>query len=300
MRVLHVVGALNGWALHQRANALVRAMEGQVVGKVRCYRDLDNKSLVGIDFVHIHGLQLVKPARRQLGKFTCRWGFEVVSERSLTHLCSSETTQLLLHASFCWVKNHALSRVISRYVRCPIVFVPNGIDPAVFNPGPIKVGWVGNKRKTSMEYKGLPLILKAVTLLNTKLPNGCVFVEDPSKYPKVVSQGTLAQYYRGLDVFVSASLAEGSSNVVNEALACGVPVVTTRVGNAVLLQDVGLPVTIVERTAEAIAEGIEKAVQPKLAAGATMAEQFDWKSQQILVPYLEGYNGEVAISSQRD
>lgn len=295
MKVLHVVGALNNWALHQRAKAIIRAMSDKVDGEVVSYQNLKPGSLAGVDFIHIHGVQLVFSALTLLGKCrSCRWGFEVVSERSLKHLESHMPlckSGILQRASCCWVKNPRLAEFIQPHIKCEPVYVPNGVDPSIFNPGPIRVGWVGNKRPSVVVYKGLPLILLAVRLLKKRLPNGCVFLDDPSNYPKVAPQSQLAEYYRKLDVFVSASIAEGSSNVVNEALACGVPVVSTRTGMAEELAADGLPVILVDRNSESIAEGILKAVRHKLTCAKIMADEYGWAAPSISDIYLKSYSG---------
>lgn len=48
-----------------------------------------------------------------------------------------------------------------------------------------------------------------------------------------VDTPTLVEQYRNADVFVVCSTAEGSPNVILEAMSFGVPVITTRVGSAI-------------------------------------------------------------------
>ena len=49
-------------------------------------------------------------------------------------------------------------------------------------------------------------------------------VQDFVAFPGQVGQGDLPAYYRGADLYVSASLSDGSSVSLMEALACGCPV----------------------------------------------------------------------------
>ncbi|MGI9026211.1 MAG: TIGR03088 family PEP-CTERM/XrtA system glycosyltransferase [Burkholderiaceae bacterium] len=61
----------------------------------------------------------------------------------------------------------------------------------------------------------------------------------------------------GLDLFVLPSLAEGISNTILEAMACGVPVVATRVGgNAELVVDGSTGVLVASDDADAMADAI--------------------------------------------
>jgi glycosyltransferase involved in cell wall biosynthesis len=45
------------------------------------------------------------------------------------------------------------------------------------------------------------------------------------------NQEEMRAFYQSLDVYVCASINEGTPNPCLEAAACGVPIVTTRVGN---------------------------------------------------------------------
>jgi glycosyltransferase involved in cell wall biosynthesis len=64
--------------------------------------------------------------------------------------------------------------------------------------------------------------------------------------------------YNALDLFVSASLTEGSPNVLGEAMACGIAAVATDVGDAAwLMDDYGL--IIPPGDSNALALAIEQA-----------------------------------------
>ena len=64
------------------------------------------------------------------------------------------------------------------------------------------------------------------------------------------------------DIFVLPTLAEGSATIVHEALAVGLPVVTTRSAGSVVTH--GLEGLIVaERDSDALAEAIEKIVDDR-------------------------------------
>lgn len=68
----------------------------------------------------------------------------------------------------------------------------------------------------------------------------------------------MLEFYRSIDVYVCASRSEGTPNPCLEAAACGVPVVTTRVGNMPELIQHGVNGFFVERNVSDIARKLTR------------------------------------------
>jgi glycosyltransferase involved in cell wall biosynthesis len=127
--------------------------------------------------------------------------------------------------------------------------------------------------------KGLHYLLEAWDTLS--LPNSeLILVGEYDKVPYLLKQrynkivarhsniiavgrsDTPEQYYRGASAFVLPSLTEGCSKVILEAMACGVPVITTQNARAIVEDGVtGFVVPI--RDTSAIAEKINSLYQSR-------------------------------------
>lgn len=84
---------------------------------------------------------------------------------------------------------------------------------------------------------------------------------DRVTFAGAVGNDALPEWYSSADYFVMASSREGWPNAVCEALACGLPVIGTRVwGMPEIVTDDGLGVLIDERTPESLAAGLERAM----------------------------------------
>ncbi len=144
-----------------------------------------------------------------------------------------------------------------------VTVIGNGVDTAVFHPRPreearrrlgmdparlhiVSAGWLalekGHHRIAALlpdlHAAGLPADLwilgdagraddarpELARIVSERGLQSCVHL------PGSVPPETLADYFSACDVFCLASLREGWPNVVQEALACGAPVVATRVG----------------------------------------------------------------------
>lgn len=116
------------------------------------------------------------------------------------------------------------------------VVIPNGLDFNLFVPGPQgeareRLGWnpespiaiinAGDDAKR----KGIELAQAAMKVVRSCLPNAELVVlsnVDPARMPL---------FYQAADIALCCSVAEGSPNMVKEALACNLPVVSTPVGD---------------------------------------------------------------------
>jgi teichuronic acid biosynthesis glycosyltransferase TuaC len=111
------------------------------------------------------------------------------------------------------------------------------------------------------------------------------------RFAGTVSHTELARYYSAADVLVLASAREGLPNVVLESLACGTPVVATRVGGLPEVIDGSeLGELIDERTPAALAAAV-RAVQARAldrSRIALAARRFDWRlTSERLLDVLE-------------
>lgn len=173
-----------------------------------------------------------------------------------------------------------------RYPRRKSAVIPNGVDTERFAPDEAcrrarrqewgvpedyrVVGYLGRLHLV----KGWDLFCGAAAWLRAIRRDIMFVMAGPASPPEEVAlRGMLDQfgitsdvrfvgfeadvprYLAALDVLVAPSRSEGFPNAVVEAMACGVPCVTTDVGdNAAIVRDVGV---IVGQEAESIGRGIQ-------------------------------------------
>ncbi len=137
----------------------------------------------------------------------------------------------------------------------PVFYTPNGVDTEFYRPlrqkerSPrLRVGWAGSLTNREPGYRSYhELIAPAV-----KAVSGAELIAA-AREDKWRSPEEMREYYRSLDVYVCASRTEGTPNPCLEAAACGVPLLTTPVGNMPELVRDGANGFFVERRVESIA-----------------------------------------------
>lgn len=121
--------------------------------------------------------------------------------------------------------------------------ITDGVDNKMFYPINIErfknikdrkiiVGWVGNSMfdvEKSEDYKGIHTIIKpAIEQLNNEGYNIEIISADRAE--RYIPHNEMPEYYSKIDVYICASINEGTPNPILEAMACGVPVISTDVG----------------------------------------------------------------------
>jgi glycosyltransferase involved in cell wall biosynthesis len=157
---------------------------------------------------------------------------------------------------------------ISDYPK-PSAVIINGVDMTLYHPvepqkprsSVIKIGWVGNSSwgvgQGLTDAKGLVTIIRpAIERLWAEGIEVDLLAID--RVERWRAREEVAALYPDMDIYVCASSIEGTPNTVLEAMASGVPVVSTRVG---IVPHIFGPLQqrfIVERSIEAFVDALRQ------------------------------------------
>lgn len=126
----------------------------------------------------------------------------------------------------------ALSTALQNRVRAfhsNVVLVPNGLDLDFWRPGQLKhdparpftAGFAANIAGTKRKTKGFDFAQVVTERAGVPL-----LVRDKSA-AQIPHDRMIEDFYGSVDVLIHPTMAEGTSNVIMEALALGIPVITT-------------------------------------------------------------------------
>ena len=139
-----------------------------------------------------------------------------------------------------------------------VFYCANGVDCGFFVPReeksfqtPLSVGWVGKIRGP----KNFAVVEESLSRIKqTGKYQAKIIALDKDMRGRKLSPVQMRSFFQSLDFYLCASLNEGTPNPALEAAACGVPIVTTRVGNMPELINPGINGYFVEPTVQSVVE----------------------------------------------
>lgn len=180
----------------------------------------------------------------------------------------------------------------------PTLIVEDGVDLSRFQPINIErlqsikgrdlvIGWVGNSKWASEteDFKGVHTILKpAIDQLQKEGWGVSPLFAD--RQERFIPHERMPDYYSKIDVLVCTSKIEGTPNPVLEAMACGVPVVSTDVGVVPqVFGELQKSFILEERSIRALADAIVRLIsEPSLLTELSREnllsiQRWDWSIQ---------------------
>jgi glycosyltransferase involved in cell wall biosynthesis len=207
-----------------------------------------------------------------------------------------------------WVTRLAVRRadavvVVSEHMkayfetRAPVTVLPSGLDFELFatmsrTEARARLGWPLDKRlvlfagNPEQPRKRYPLAKAAVDLVNQTLPAEIVVAWG-------VPHTAVPLYMNACDAFVFTSMQEGSPNVVKEALACDLPVVSVPIGDtAERLRGIEGCELVEDERPQAIAAALERVLRRggRVAGRAAVAHLAE---EAITARLIEVYRGAI-------
>jgi len=251
-----------GWAIDHKTRALVRILADRFEIIVRYQHEVAEVDLVQADLILLYYWLQLRKLNLPVSVF------ERHSDRLMMGICSQfeltgelrepglDALRRLPRAVF--ANNRRLERDFGPLIGHPVYYTPNGVNTELFRPlasprnrqpGTIVVGWAGSLTNQGLDHRGFTDIIEPAVARVSGASLRTAIREQQWR-----SHQEMPAFYRELDVYVCASRSEGTPNPCLEAAACGVPLVTTRVGNMPELVSDGVNGLFIERTVDSLAQ----------------------------------------------
>ena len=227
-----------GWAHDRKTQSIARELAGEYRLVTRYQSEVSAAEMRAADLVLVYyWLQVDRLSWR------LKWVLKGLRKRLLIGVCSDFELQgawrkpglemLTTLPVAVFANNLQLAQQLDVALGRKVFYTPNGVDTSFFRPGttppppsPLRVGWAGSLENQTASHRGVyDFIVPAVEAVNG------AEVRLAAREHRWRDAEEMRAFYQSLHVYVCASLSEGTPNPCLEAAACGVTVVTTRVGN---------------------------------------------------------------------
>jgi len=227
-----------GWAIDRKAQNLRRVLARRFEIVQRFQHDVTESDVNAADIVLIfYWFQIAKLPLPEsvLARRSDRLVIGICSHREMEGEFREPGLAILQRlARAVFVNNRKLEHEYAPLLRIPVHYTPNGVDTTFFCPPPepqpysgeLRVGWAGSLGNHGPAHRGFHDVIEPAV---AAVPG--VRLQTAIREQHWRNHDEMLDFYRDLDVYVCASRSEGTPNPCLEAAACGVPLVTTRVGN---------------------------------------------------------------------
>jgi glycosyltransferase involved in cell wall biosynthesis len=262
-----LVADVNNWAFSNISREIIKYLSEKYEFKYFVMEDLKNAGKLFLltkdcDLIHIfwRGL-LYELTEKQNVDYLRTLGYininnyinNVVSKLNIStaiydHLYLNKdikiTNKIFKYVKHYYVSSNKLYNIYNKidHIKKPEMVITDGVDLNIFYPKNLErfekinqrkiiVGWVGNSKWQSNieDFKGVQTILKPAIneLINEGYPIEMYFAD---KNEHMIPHNQMNEYYSNIDLYICTSKVEGTPNPVLEAMACGVPIISTDVG----------------------------------------------------------------------
>ena len=211
-----------GWAFYFIAKEMARYSK-----HVMTYEKYDNVHFNDLDIILISNPNICTPISNiQIPKIAKESGIKIIGQ-----YCGEVNDTYAYADLIITISPQTYNFAKSRY-SIPVIYLPESIDTNFFTPNEFcsesfKVGWAGRENP----IKRVHLLSKLIYPIKKQANWGSkYFTEDSTLQP-------MLDFYRSIDCLVLTSASECQPRVVMEAMACGLPVISTEVGSIPMLLD---------------------------------------------------------------
>jgi glycosyltransferase involved in cell wall biosynthesis len=281
-----------GWAIENKARQLQRHLSDRYALRIVHQGDIREADLEADLVVIFYWLELLKMPLPEAALAACRERlligicshFELEGERRAPGLAAIDRLARAVFAN-----NRGLQREFAPLLRAPVHYTPNGVDTSLFRPaahappreaGTLRVGWAGSLQNMGPGHRGFDEVIRPAIAATAGATLVAAVREE-----RWLPHAAMPAFYAGLDAYVCASRNEGTPNTCLEAAACGVPLVTTAVGNMPELVRDGENALLFDGSAAHLAAQLARLRdEPATAAGLAAAmlgdiRAWDWRLQ---------------------
>lgn len=280
-----------GWVHDRKTRGLAAALSGEYRLVTRYQSEVSEADIVAADLVlAYYWLQIdgLSHLRRVFERVRDRLVIGACSERELEGAWRRPGLAMLStlpRAVF--ANNLRLAKQLETDLGRDVFYTPNGVDTNFFQPvaappppAPLRVGWAGSLKNHSSVLRGVhEFLVPAVAAV------GGAELCLAAREDRWRTAEEMREFYQSLHVYVCASRSEGTPNPCLEAAACGLPVLTTPVGNMPELIRDGENGLFVSRDADDIAAKLRRlrndpGLRERMGRAARASvEAWDWRHQ---------------------